>query len=73
MRLLCLLLLCLPAAAAPFVRWIDEKGDVHRDEVREVLEESPSQVRVRLLDGSERTVPMARVIDLVRESDEREE
>ncbi len=63
----------LPAAAAPYVRWIDEKGDVHPDEVREVLEESPSEVRVRLADGSERTVPMARVLDLVRESDERAE
>lgn len=71
MSLLCLLLLGLPTG--PYVRWIDEKGDVHPDEVREVLEESPSQVRVRLPDGSERTVPMARVIDLVRENDEREE
>ncbi len=73
MRLLCLLLLGLPAAAAPCVRWIDEKGDVHSDDVREVLAESPSEIRLRMPDGSERTVPMARVMDLVRESDEREE
>ena len=71
--LFCLLIPRLPASAAPFVRWIDEKGDVHVDEVREVLAESPSETRVRMPDGSERTVPMARVIDLVRENDEREE
>ncbi len=73
MRLLCLLLLGLPASAAPFVRWIDEKGDIHVDEVREILAESPSEVRARLPDGSERTVPVARVINVVRESDERDE
>ncbi len=73
MRFLCLLLLGLPAAAAPSVRWIDERGDVHLDDVREVLAESPSEVRLRMPDGSERTVPMARVLDLVREGDEREE
>jgi hypothetical protein len=55
------------------VRWIDEKGDVHVDAVREVLEESPSEVRVRLADGAERTVPMARMIDMVREDEEKEE
>jgi hypothetical protein len=70
-RLLCLLLLSIPNG--PFVRWIDEKGDIHVDLVREVLEESPSEVRVRLTDGSEKTVRMARVIDMVRENEEREE
>jgi hypothetical protein len=72
-RLLCLLLLALPSAAAPHVRWIDEKGDVHLVEAKEILEESPSEVRVRLPDGAERTILVARVIDVVRESDEREE
>lgn len=71
MRLLCLLLLSIPTG--PFVRWIDEKGDVHVDLVREVLEESPSEVRVRLADGSEKTVRAARMIDMVRENEEREE
>jgi hypothetical protein len=70
-RLLCLLLLSIPDG--PFVRWIDEKGDIHVDLVREGLEESPSEVRVRLADGSEKTVRMARVIDMVRENEEREE
>ncbi|HEX5139012.1 MAG TPA: hypothetical protein VFY93_18730 [Planctomycetota bacterium] len=71
MRLLFLLLLSIPNG--PFVRWIDEKGDVHVDLVREVLEESPAEVRVRLVDGSERTVRMARVIDMVRENEENKE
>jgi hypothetical protein len=70
-RLLCLLLLSIPNG--PFVRWIDEKGDIHVELVREVLEESPSEVRVRLADGSEKTVRMARVIDMVRENEDREE
>lgn len=71
MPLLCLLLLGLPAG--PCVRWIDVKGDIHTDPVKEVLEETPSEVRVRLADGAERTVPVARILDLVRESEEREE
>jgi hypothetical protein len=73
MRRLCLLLLALPAAAAPSVRWIDVKGDIHVDEVREIVEESPSAVRARLADGSERAFDLARVLDVVRERDEVEE
>jgi hypothetical protein len=70
-QLLFLLLLSVPDG--PFVRWIDEKGDIHVDLVSEVLEESPSEVRVRMKDGSESVVRMARVIDMVRENEERAE
>jgi len=70
-QLLCLLLVALPTT--PYVRWIDEKGDVHVEILSEVLEESPSETRVRLVDGSERTVRMARVIDMVRENADRKE
>jgi hypothetical protein len=72
-RLLCLLLLGLPAAAAPYVRWIDEKGDIHVDTFRDVVAESPAEVQIRLSDGSQRVVRMARVLDLVREDEEQEE
>lgn len=68
-RLLFLLLLSLPEG--PYLRWIDVKGDVQVLELSSVLEETTSEVRVRLTDGSERTVPVARVLDLVRESRER--
>lgn len=71
MRLLCLLLLSIPNG--PFVRWIDEKGDIHVDLVREVLEESPAAVRVQLVDGPETVIRMARVIDMVRENEARDE
>lgn len=70
-HLLCLLLLAIPSG--PYVRWIDVKGDVHTDALREVVEESPSELRVRLADGSERTVRMARVLELVREDEGKEE
>jgi len=69
-HLLCLLLLAIPSG--PYVRWIDVKGDVHTDALREVVEESPSEVRVRLADGSERTVRMARVLELGREGEGKE-
>lgn len=71
MGLLCVLLLGLPIA--PYVRWIDEKGDIHVDELREVIEETPSEARVRLADGSLRTVRMARVLDFFREREDQVE
>jgi len=74
MRLAALLLLALPAAAAPHLRWIDTKGDIHTDRIVEVLQESGGQVEVKLEDGGgARTVPLERVLDLVRERDDREE
>jgi len=72
-RFLWLLLLCAPVAAAPYVRWIDKKGEIHVDALAGILEESPSEVRVRLADGPEQVVPVARILDLVREGDEQEE
>jgi len=72
-RLLWLLLLCAPVAAAPYVRWIDKKGEIHVDTLAEVLSESPSEVRVRDADGQAKTMPVARILELVREDDGKEE
>jgi len=68
-RLLFLLALAPVAAAAPSVRWIDKLGNVHREGVAEVAEESTRQVKLKLANGEFTTLPTFRLLSFVRERD----
>jgi hypothetical protein len=70
LRGLVLLLLAWPAAAAPVVRWVDKLGNVHRDEIREVLAESSREVTVRRPGGKSVTLQVLRILWLTREREE---
>ena len=71
--LLSLLLSVSAAVGAPFVRWIDETGEVRREEIREVLAESPSKIEVRLSDGEVLALPADGLLDVVREREDEPE
>jgi len=73
MRCLVLLLLACPAFAAPSVRWIDRLGTVHRQELKAVVAESAREVTVKTTEGKVVTVPLLRILTLVREDDRRED
>ncbi|MHC4161415.1 MAG: hypothetical protein ACYSUM_04695, partial [Planctomycetota bacterium] len=73
MRSLVLLLLAWPAVAAPSVRWIDHLGTVHRQELQAVVAESAKEVTVRTTEGKVVTIPLFRILTLVREDDRRED
>jgi hypothetical protein len=73
MRCLVLLLLAWPAVAAPSVRWIDHLGTVQHEELRKVVAESGTEVTVRTLEGKVLTLPVTRILTLIREDDRREE
>jgi hypothetical protein len=73
MRCLVLLLFALPAVAAPSVRWIDRLGNVHRQELKGVVAESAKDVTVRTTAGKVTTIPLFRILSLVREDDRRED
>jgi Flp pilus assembly protein TadD len=72
MRCLVLLLLACASFAAPSVRWIDRLGDVHRQELKAVVAESAKEVTVETTEGKVVTVPVLRILTLVRESDRSE-
>ena len=61
------------AAAGPFVRWVDRIGDVHTQDVGEVLSESTTEIKLRLVDGTAVTLEAKRLLRLVRERDTVEE
>jgi tetratricopeptide (TPR) repeat protein len=65
--LLAILLALSTAAGAPYVRWIDQTGEVRREEIREVLAESPSRVEVRLPDGKALQLQARNLLGVVRE------
>ncbi|MHC4972954.1 MAG: hypothetical protein ACYTG3_11540 [Planctomycetota bacterium] len=73
MRCLVLLLLAWPAVAAPSVRWIDRLGEVHRRELKAVVTESAKEVTVRTTEGKVVTIPLFRILSLVREDERRED
>ena len=73
MRCLVLLLLAWPAFAAPSVRWIDSFGNVHRHELKAVVAESAKEVTVKTTEGKAVTVPLRRLLTLVREDDRRDD
>ena len=73
MRYLVLLLLAWPAVAAPSVRWIDRLGTVHRQDLTAVVAESAKEVTVRTTEGKVLTIPLLRILTLVREDDRRED
>jgi hypothetical protein len=73
MRSLVLLLLAWPAVAAPSVRWIDRVGTVRRQDVQKVVTESVSEVSLRTTEGKGLTLPVSRILTLIREDDQRAE
>ena len=68
-RFLLLALLAAPAAAEPSIRWIDEKGSVHRAAIAEVKSESATEIKIEQSDGKPLTVLTSRLLTMVREDD----